>query len=194
VWLAPLAAYTLLGLPVDELGGQTIDLVDVIGPAGRRLGEQLREASSWRLRFTLLDELLLKRLERGPSPAPEVRRAWYGLVAAGGTEPTGRLADEVGWSHKHLITKFRQQIGVTPKTTAGIVRFESLRHRLSLDRRRPPDWAQLAADAGYADQPHLIREFRRHVGMTPTEFLVRASGHPRDDVVKSVQEARAVNS
>jgi hypothetical protein len=43
VLLAPLGAYTLLGLPIDRLGGQIVDLVDVLGPAGRRLGEQLRE-------------------------------------------------------------------------------------------------------------------------------------------------------
>ena len=48
VSLAPLGAYTLLGLPMEELGSQLVDLVDVLGPAGRRLGEQLRETLSWR--------------------------------------------------------------------------------------------------------------------------------------------------
>jgi hypothetical protein len=42
--LAPLGAYTMLGLLMEELNGQLVDLVDVLGPAGRRLGEQLREA------------------------------------------------------------------------------------------------------------------------------------------------------
>ena len=44
VWLAPLAAYRLLGLPMDAIGGQTVDLTDLLGPAGRRLAEQLPEA------------------------------------------------------------------------------------------------------------------------------------------------------
>jgi hypothetical protein len=43
VLLTPLGAYTLLGLPMDELRGQTVDLVEVVGADGRRLGEQLRE-------------------------------------------------------------------------------------------------------------------------------------------------------
>jgi hypothetical protein len=42
VRLGPLGAYTLLGLPIARLGRQVVDLVDVLGPAGRRLGEQLR--------------------------------------------------------------------------------------------------------------------------------------------------------
>ena len=46
VWLTPLGAYTLLGLPMDELSGQIVDLVDVLGPAGRRLGEKVRETPS----------------------------------------------------------------------------------------------------------------------------------------------------
>jgi AraC-like DNA-binding protein len=171
VWFAPLAAYTLLGLPLDKLCGETVDLVDVLGAAGRRLGEQVREAPTWRRRFTLLDEFLLDRLDRGPRPSPQVRRAWQRLVVSSGAVPVGRIATEVGWSHKHLITKFRQQIGVAPKTAAGLVRFDDLRRRL--DAQRSPDWGRLAAEAGYADQAHLVRDFRRYTGNTPTEFLAR---------------------
>ncbi len=178
VWLAPLGAYTLLGLPLDELGGQTVDLVEVLGAAGRRLGEAVRGAPTWHQRFMLLDEFLLDRLDRGPRPSPQVRRAWQRLVATDGAAAVGRIAGEVGWSHKHLITKFRRQIGVAPKTAAGLVRFAGLRRRL--DGQRRPDWGRLAADAGYADQAHLIRDFRRYTGATPTEFLARTSGTCRE--------------
>src|SRR5215510_14436147 len=37
VWLAPLGAYTLLGLPIDQIAGQTVDLVDLLGPDAHRL-------------------------------------------------------------------------------------------------------------------------------------------------------------
>ena len=109
-------AYTLLGLPINQLSGQIVDLVDVLGPAGRRLAEQLRETPSWRRRFALLDEFLLGRLERGPRPAPEVGWAWERLMATGGAVPIGRIAAEVGWSHKHLIARFSQQVGLRPGT------------------------------------------------------------------------------
>jgi hypothetical protein len=90
VLLAPLGAYTLLGgLPMEELNGQLVDLVDVLGVAGRRLAEQLREAPSWRRRFALMDQFLLGRLERGPRPSPEVGWAWQRLVATGGMAASG---------------------------------------------------------------------------------------------------------
>jgi hypothetical protein len=70
VLLAPLGAYTLLGLPMDELSGQTVDLVDVLGAAGRRLAEQLRETSSWRRRFALMDQYRCGGWSVGRDPRP----------------------------------------------------------------------------------------------------------------------------
>jgi AraC-like DNA-binding protein len=194
VWLAPLGAYTLLGLPMGELRGHTVDLVDVLGAAGRRLAEQLREAATWRYRFALLDRFLLRRLERGPRPGPEVEWAWRRLVATAGAVPIGRLAAEVGWSHKHLITRFRRQVGLAPKTAARLVRFDGVWRRL--DQHRPPDWADLARQAGYADQAHLIRDFRQFTGTTPTAFLAQTLPPDRDggQEVNSVQDALAVAS
>ena len=170
-WLAPLAAYTLLGLPMDELGGQTVDLVDVLGAAGRRLGERLREAPTWRRRFALMDQFLLRRLEDGPQPSPEVAWAWRRLVATRGTVPIRRIAAEVGWSHKHLITRFRRQVGLRPKTAARLVRFNRVWRQL--DEGRPLDWADVAREAGYADQAHLVRDFHQFTGTTPTRFQAR---------------------
>jgi AraC-like DNA-binding protein len=173
VWLAPLAAYTLLGLPIEELGGQVVDLGDVLGAAGRRLAEQLREAPTWRHRFALLDRFLLRRREDGPQPSPEVAWAWRRLVATAGAVPIRRLAAEAGWSQRHLIARFRRQVGLRPKTAARLVRFGTVWRRL--DERGPLDWAEVAREAGYADQAHLVRDFRQFTGMPPTRFLAAAS-------------------
>jgi AraC-like DNA-binding protein len=179
LWLDPLAGYRLLGLPMDELSGQLVDLADVLGPDGRRLGERLREAPTWRQRFALLDRFLLRRLDEGPAPSPEVGRAWERLVASGGAVPIGRLAEEVGWSHKRLLARFRHQVGLRPKTAARLVRFEGVLGRL--DERRPLDWGRVAREVGYADQAHLIREFHQFTGATPTEFAARTSPSGGDE-------------
>jgi AraC-like DNA-binding protein len=178
VLLAPLGAYRLLGLPLDQLSGHTVDLVEVLGADGRRLAEQLRDTPSWRRRFALMDRFLLGRLDRGPRPAPEVARTWERLVATGGALPIRQLAREVGWSHRHLLTRFRQQVGLGPKTAARLVRFNGVWRRL--DEDRPLDWGLVAAEVGYADQAHLVREFRQFTGTTPTGFLARA--RPADGV------------
>ncbi len=66
--------------------------------------------------------------------------------------------------------KFREQVGLTPKTAARVLRFRSLCRRLDAE---PVRWAEIAYDCGYADQSHLIREFRKLAGTTPTDFLAR---------------------
>jgi AraC-like DNA-binding protein len=139
-----------------------------------RLAEQLREAPSWQQRAGLVDWFLLGRLETGPRPSPEVAWAWRRLLASGGGIPIGRLAAEVGWSHRHLITRFRQQFGLAPKAAARLIRFDRVWRRLDQAGDRL-DWGDLAREAGYADQAHLIREFRQFTGMTPTQFQARTT-------------------
>jgi AraC-like DNA-binding protein len=194
VLLGPLEAYRLLGLPMNRLSGDTVDLVEVLGADGRRLAEQLRDTPSWRRRFALLDRFLLGRLERGPRPSPEVGWAWRRLVATGGAVPIGQLAREVGWSHKHLLTRFRRQVGLRPKTAARLIRFDGVWRRL--DQDRPLDWGRVAAEVGYADQAHLAREFRQFTGTTPTGFLAQARPADGDGgrEVNSVQDGAAVAS
>jgi AraC-like DNA-binding protein len=167
--IAPLAAFTLLGVPIERIGHEYVDVVDVFGAEGRRLAERVRDAATWRRRFALLDEFLLGRLQDGPRPAPETARAWQRIVGSRGAARIGDIAREVGWSHRRLIAAFRHQVGLTPKTAARLVRFEAM--LADVRAGGPVRWERAAADAGYADQAHLTREFRSFTGTTPTLWL-----------------------
>jgi AraC-like DNA-binding protein len=171
VFLNPLGAYRLLGMPMTEVRGRIVELADVVGPAAPRLIEQLREQPTWHERFEIVDRLLRARLDDGPRPTPEVQRAWQCLAATGGRSAISRIAGEVGWSHKHLITRFRQQVGLPPKTVARLIRFGRVLRGLHQGRT----WERIAAESGYADQPHLIREFRTFTGTTPTDYVATLS-------------------
>jgi AraC-like DNA-binding protein len=171
--LAPLGAYRLLGMPMDALSGNVVDLTDVLGAGSRRLADQLRDTPSWRQRFGLLDAYLMRQARDGPDPSPEVAWAWRRLLASGGKVAIGRLAGEVGWSQKHLITRFRQQVGLPPKTAARLIRFGAVWRRLAT--HPGARWDAIAADSGYADQAHLIRDSHQFTGASPTAFLA----HPQ---------------
>lgn len=168
--LSPLGAYQVFGLPVDQLTGRLTDLNDVLGADARRLGERVRDLPTWTERFDLLDRFLLARLDTAPAVAPEVRHTWQRLTETAGAVPIGELCREIGWSHKHLITRFRQQVGLTPKRAARVSRFEHLLGRLSPEEPRP-DWDRLAATVGYADQAHMIRDFGQFFGTSPAAHL-----------------------
>jgi AraC-like DNA-binding protein len=178
--MAPLGAYRLLGLPISELGGTIIDLEDVFGRAARQLLDAVRESPSWEQRFGLVDRFLRAAADRGPRPSPEVRHAQERLTGDPRVR-VGQVAAEVGWSHKHLITRFTQQVGLTPKTVARLARFEQVMGQVRT--ARVMDWGQVAADTGYADQAHLIREFRAFCGSTPAGYgnrhpVAEAAGDP----------------
>jgi AraC-like DNA-binding protein len=163
VHLAPLGAYRLFGPAVSEVDGPLVDLEDIVGSDTRRLSEQLRSARTWEQRGRLLDALILDRAEHGAQPSPEVTRAWQMLVRSGGRTTIRWIARQVGWSHKHLITRFNSKSAWPPQMAARLVRLSMVwRH---LDHGQ--SWARIVAESGYADQPHLIREFRRFTGTTP---------------------------
>jgi AraC-like DNA-binding protein len=161
--LAPLGAYRLLGPALSEIDGPFVGLEDIVGAEARRLSERAQSARTWEERSRLLDDFLLDRAKHGPQPSPEVSQAWHLLVRSRGTTTIKGIARQVGWSHKHLITKFKQQVGVAPHLAARLLRLSTVWRHIDDEQT----WARIAAESGYADQAHLIREFRRFTGTTP---------------------------
>jgi AraC-like DNA-binding protein len=189
VQLTPLGAYTLLGVPMGELANRVVDLDDLLGPGGGKLIARLAETPSWDERLALLDDALAVRPAAGLQPSPEVEHVWNRLLQTHGGLPVGRLAGEVGWSRRHLVARFHQQVGLPPKVLARVLRFQRGVRLLQSDAGRPArdtaegrrrgtgrlrvgrSWAELALACGYYDQAHLNRDFRQFAGCTPTQFL-----------------------
>jgi AraC-like DNA-binding protein len=167
--LSPLSARALLGVPAGELAGIDVHGEDLLGPRVRRLREQLLEQPSWDARFDLLDRSLGAWLAEAPEPAPEVARAWQVLLARGGDVRVDALARHVGWSARHLGVRFREEVGLSVKEAARVVRFDGARR--ALQARPDRLLAELAAAHGYYDQAHLAREFRALAGLAPSRWL-----------------------
>jgi AraC-like DNA-binding protein len=166
--LTPPGAYRLFGLPMSEWAGSTLPLDD-FGRDFARLAERLDDITDWDGRFALLDAFVRARLQRSAPPSPEVLWAWQRLRACHGGLRIAELADHLGWSRKHLAARFAAEIGRPPKAVARLLRFERL-HGL-VAQMTDPDWSALAYDCGYADQAHLVRDFRAYTGTTPTRYL-----------------------
>jgi AraC-like DNA-binding protein len=162
--LTPLGAYRLLATPMGELTNQVVELRDVLGPEAGELVERLAATRAWAARFDLLDALLLARLGRGPDPAPEVGHAWRLLSSTAGAMPVARVAAEVGWSHGHLVRRFSEQVGLTPKMATRVLRFD---RALRMLPHGETSLTEIAAACGFYDQAHLNREFRALAGIPP---------------------------
>jgi AraC-like DNA-binding protein len=186
VRMTPLGAHALFGVPMQELANRAVELDDLIGRTA--LVERMWDTGGWERRFAVLDAALAWRLERAAPVSRELAWAWDRLRASGGRVEIGALARELGWSHRRLIARFREQVGLPPKTVGRVLRFERV-SRLLLETPAPR-LAEVAYECGYYDQAHLNRDFREFAGTTPGEYL--ASRLPDGGGVKSVQDEQRV--
>ncbi|MEO8457155.1 MAG: helix-turn-helix domain-containing protein [Chloroflexota bacterium] len=172
----PIGARMFLGVSMQSITNRTVELEDIFGRRSRDVVEQLQSAPDWAARFDLLEAMIGSRLDAaGPAPSPVVW-AWNKMQASSGNLSIGSLAGEMGYSHKHLITRFRDEFGLPPKTLARVVRFERAVRKIRKGSAAP-NWLDLADDCGYFDQAHLIRDFREFSGLTPIEFAARQTDY-----------------
>jgi len=164
-----------LGRPLAELTNRGVALEDVFGPAGRRVTMELHDAPTWDARFDLLDREIGFRIAEATRPASEVLCTWKRIVESSGLVTIRSLVEETGWSQKHLISQFREHIGLAPKMFARVMRFGHAVDRLR--RRGHGNLTELALDCGYYDQSHFDRDFRAFAGVTPTELLSTLGSH-----------------
>jgi AraC-like DNA-binding protein len=167
--LSPLGAHMLLGVSMGDLSELIVPFEDVIDAPVSTLVEQLFLAASWETRFQLLDAFILARIGEARPPSPDVAWAWRRLSETGGRLPINSLAAELGCSRRHLASRFREQIGPTPKTVARILRFRRAMQMLAGDDGRHV--SEIAVDCGYYDQAHFNRDFRELAGTTPSTFF-----------------------
>jgi AraC-like DNA-binding protein len=162
--IAPLA----LGLPASELVDRSIAWDD------EALGEAIATAGSPERAAAILERAVLDRLVEAPRPDPVVGEAVRRLLPWG-RGGVGSLPAALHISERQLRRRTAAAIGLAPKVLQRVLRFQGF---LALADAEPrAGLAALAADTGYADQPHLTRESLRLAGLTPHALLRDAAEH-----------------
>jgi len=92
-----------------------------------------------------------------------------GLLERNPATPIADIADILGISHGHLDREFRRVVGIGPRTLSRVLRLRRL--IASIDVYGTVAWTDLAAELGWFDQAHLIRDFKRFTGVTPTQYV-----------------------
>jgi AraC-like DNA-binding protein len=196
VRLTPLGAHHFLRTPMHLIRGRAVDLAAIDPKLADLVMSRVGAARTWEGRFAAMEALIADRVAQAAVPGG-LALAWRKLQAADGRIPLGPLASEIDCSHRALIGQFRTCIGAPPKTIARLFRFgRAMRSLNDLGRASGGEpsarpyiesptndglpapavrWADIAADCGYFDQSHFIREFRQFAGTTPTDFVRRMS-------------------
>jgi AraC-like DNA-binding protein len=162
--------------PLDEFFNATVDMDDVIDEPTElsRLHEQLAAAANHARRIRIVEAFLLAHV-RGSSrdgtgaTDPLVSTAVSLIENTRATMRVEELTRRIGLSQSALERRFRRIVGASPRKFASIVR---LQHVARL-RTAGNDFTSIAHAAGYCDQPHFNKDFKRFTGFAPEVFFGR---------------------
>jgi AraC-like DNA-binding protein len=160
-------AYRLFQVSYADVKNRIVEMTDLIGNRVAELESQLADAGTLNLKVQLLQNFLLKQLER--SAADSIYDYCINRITeAKGLITVSQLEKETGYSARWLHKKFSEHLGTGAKNLSEIIRFKQLYQAYS-------NGAGLQVLRGHAydyyyDQSHFLRAFKRFTGFNPTEL------------------------
>lgn len=163
-------AAPFFALPLSETRDQLVELGQLWGRDGGVLRERLLEANTPDAKFQILEMVLLDHFVRPQDAGPAIPLAASAFARG---LSVSKVAGRLGLLPKTFVRRFRERVGLAPKRFSRVCRLQRVVGSI-LDPSAA-DWAELAAERGYADQAHLIHDFRELTGITPTSYQPRSA-------------------
>jgi AraC-like DNA-binding protein len=170
-------AFPFYRFPMRELTNRVVDADLVLGRLVTELRERLLALRSIKQIFPLVEAFLLQQAGKALEETVSTRCIDYALSSII-HQPTiqrlRELSEQIGYSHKHFISLFADQVGISPKQYLRIMRFQET--ICAIEKKKTIRWSEIARECGYYDQAHLTHDFRNFSGFTPNEYLKKK--HP----------------
>jgi AraC-like DNA-binding protein len=173
----PEAGALVLGTEPERLVNRTQPVMVFSPSLANEFQDAIPGVASYGDAVAAMDRIFAIHLRGVPEPDAVVQGAVNDLVAERGETSIGMLAARLDISARTLRRRFRAATGLTPKQFARICRFRAA--AVTLVEQQRPEWARLASGAGFADQAHMIHEFKDLIGLTPEDLgaAVRRTSH-----------------
>ena len=174
VHFKPGGAAPFIGAPLDELHNLDVSL-DLLWSAGvQELRDRILAAPTAPAMFQVLERALL-RAARSFNRHTAVAYALRHFEAVPHAQTIAQVARAVGFSERHFIKRFREEVGLTPKLFCRVRRFQEVVRMVH--RATEVNWTEVAVSCGYFDQAHFINDFREFSGLSPTIYLACKGDH-----------------
>jgi AraC-like DNA-binding protein len=184
---APGGALPFLSVSPAEIRDAAPALEDVAPPFEPHLAERLAEAPAGS-EGRILDRALTHPLSRARRLTDRrVRASVRATFASNRPLRVDALLALSGLGARQLERQFREHVGYGPKTLVRLARFQRVVR--AVEPLGADTLARIAADNGYADQPHMAREFREFAGTTLTRYVREL--HPMSDRFHAVADEGA---
>lgn len=167
----PTGLYHFLKSPVNECTNATINGSYAIGPQIDRLYDQLINTVNDQKKLDLVEDFLLHRFDFARLRfTKNIESAQKMLISSNGILKIHELARQNCMSISSLERRFHQQVGLSPKSYASILRFN---HVFKLIRQLgTTKWQEIIYNCGYYDQASFIKDFSRYTDETPRRFFL----------------------
>jgi len=162
----PAAGRALIGVPLHEMSDEVVPLELVAPGLAGALAGALASARDASARVAALTGVLIRVVRSEPSA---LVGAAVRLLGSARPLRIKSLGATLGVTPRTLERRVREEVGLSPALLRSVLRFQRVFRRL--ERAPAGSWAGVAASAGYFDQAHLIRDFRRFAGAPPSAFL-----------------------
>jgi AraC-like DNA-binding protein len=180
---APGGLGAFVRVPVRTLTDRTVPLArPLLDVDGAALVASVAAAGGEEARVAALRTALERVVQAADAARVAAAREVAAVARVAETDRSVRRVEDLsalaGVTERTLQRMFAEHAGVTP---AWVVRRYRLLDAAEQARLHGDEvnWAGLAADLGYSDQAHLVRDFRAHLGTTPAAYAARqSSGTP----------------
>ncbi len=163
----PAGINQLTGIPADELRDKIIRTEYIFNKQARELYEKLAEQFTIQNKLRLLNTFFSEQMAKRVIPDDSLIRATLNfMVKNKGLISSNQLIRLTGYTERHIERKFMESVGINPKKFSNIVKLHIFLKELKSNQNNK-NLTRMAYDAGYADQSHLIKEFKKITGMTP---------------------------
>jgi AraC-like DNA-binding protein len=163
----PVGCRAVFGVDPAPLRGRAVELATA-WPAARALRADLLTLDDGDAMLGRTEDVLRAGLDESDRGLDRCVAAVAALEERP-ARPIAELAAELGVSHGHLDRVFTRIVGLSPRTLARVLRVRALLERIDVQDRVA--WTQLAADLGWYDQAHLVRDVTRHTGVPPSAYV-----------------------
>jgi AraC-like DNA-binding protein len=164
--LRPGTAAAVVGRPVNEFTDRQVPVDSLFGVRGHLMAEKAFAATTPSQRVAALQDVLIGHLIDSESLIDTAVTQAIGMLQRRPDPPVSSLAAAVGLSERQLRRRFEAAVGYGPKRFSRILRFQRLLDMIHTRGVRVR-WAELAIEARYSDQPHMINECVALAGMPP---------------------------
>jgi AraC-like DNA-binding protein len=168
VEFSPAGAFPIFGIPMQETSGRLWQTDQLLTKWSLKVQDALENHPNVGAKVQIVQDALLRLLRSNGVRNDVVEHCVQVLKSRDGLVSVQRLAQDTGYSRRHLNLLFRQNVGLAPKTLAGILRFQKYYRWWA--ERKPYEAIRDAMYDHYYDESHFHKEFKRMTGHAPGHF------------------------